>query len=550
MTDIEQLSEEHQQRLAAISERVLRERALILASNRGPIEFARNELGQLEGSRGSGGLVTAISAVSRLTAPVWIAAAMNDADREQAAEAGDRLIEWRGEDARFNLRFVVPDAEDYRRYYNEIANPLLWFLQHYMWDAPRTPNITADVWESWSAYERVNAAFADAILQEVERADHRALVLLQDYHLYLVSGMLRRRVRPATLLSLFVHIPWPGPDYWALLPHQMRDAILRSCCTLDVIGFQTNRYRRAFLNTCLAYLPDAKIGYNENTVTLDGHTVHARVYPISIDVPSLVHMAESSPTVRDHRYRLRGHLGDQTIVRIDRVEPSKNIVRGFQAFELMLERYPEHRGRVKFLSFLVPSRLSVEEYGRYLEEIMIRVGWINTKYGTGEWQPVELFVGDDYERGVAAMQLYDVLLVNPIIDGMNLVAKEGATVNATGGVIVLSEGAGAAEQLAPGALMVSPSDIVGTAEALHQALTMPLTERYRRATQLKRIVAEQDIAMWLYHQLEDCESLLARADGTTTTREAPHTFERDDSDERPRMVSVPSNGKNDAPDDS
>jgi trehalose 6-phosphate synthase len=542
MTDIEELTQQHQERLASISERVLRDRALILASNRGPVEFARNELGQIEGSRGSGGLVTAISAVSRLAAPVWIAAAMNDADREQAAEAGDDLIAWHSDDSRFNLRFVAPDAEDYRRYYNEIANPLLWFLQHYMWDAPRTPNITADIWESWGSYERVNAVFADAVQREIERAGGRALVLLQDYHLYLVSGLLRRRVGPETLLSLFVHIPWPGPDYWALLPHQMRDSILRSCCALDVIGFQTNRFRRAFLNTCLAYLPDAKIGYDQNTVTLDGHTVHARVYPISIDVPGLIHMAESSPTVRDHRYRLRGHLGDQTIVRIDRVEPSKNIVRGFQAFEMMLEQHPEHRGRVKFLAFLVPSRLSVEEYGRYLEEIMIRVGWINTRYGTGEWQPVELFVGDDYERGVAAMQLYDVLLVNPIIDGMNLVAKEGATVNATGGVVVLSEGAGAAEQLAPGALMVSPSDLVGTAEAIHQALTLPLTERYRRAAQLKRLVAEEDIAMWLYHQLEDCESLLERPAVNADRDEPPHSFDRDDSQERARMVGASANG--------
>ncbi|WP_026370540.1 alpha,alpha-trehalose-phosphate synthase (UDP-forming) [Kallotenue papyrolyticum] len=537
MRDVEQLSQEHQQRLASVSERVLRDRTLILASNRGPVEFRRNEFGQIEGSRGSGGLVTAISAVSRLVAPVWIAAAMTEADREQAATADDRLIEWRNEDARFNLRFVVPDAEDYRRYYNEIANPLLWFLQHYMWDAPRTPNITEDVWAAWAAYERVNAAFADAIFQEIERADHRALVLLQDYHLYLVGSLLRQRVQPATLLSLFVHIPWPGPDYWALLPQQMRDAILRSCCALDVIGFQTNRYRRAFLNTCLAYLPEAQIGYSENTVTLDGHTVHLNVYPISIDVPGLLHMAETSPTVRDHRYRLRGHLGDQTIVRIDRVEPSKNIVRGFQAFELMLEKYPEHRGRVKFLSFLVPSRLSVEEYGRYLEEIMIRVGWINTRYGTGEWQPIELFVGDDYERGIAAMQLYDVLLVNPIIDGMNLVVKEGATVNATGGVIVLSEGAGAAEQLAEGVLMVSPSDIVGTAEALHQALTMPLTERYRRAALLKRLVAEDDIAMWLYHQLEDYEALLERAQTAASTA-APSGDERAGTTAEPQMVAA------------
>ncbi|HEX6291005.1 MAG TPA: trehalose-6-phosphate synthase [Herpetosiphonaceae bacterium] len=521
MADVEQLSLEHQGHLNLLSERLLAQRALILASNRGPVEFRHNEQGQIEGSRGSGGLVTAISAVSRLTAPIWIAAAMTDADREQAAQASGELIHWQTDDARFDLRFVTPDPDDYRQYYNEIANPLLWFLQHYMWDAPRTPNITQSMWDAWRAYERVNAEFAETIMQEIERADRQALVLLHDYHLYLVGGILRERIDSRTLLSLFVHIPWPGPDYWALLPQQMREAILRSCCALDVIGFQTNRYRRNFLNTCLAYLPDARIGYNEQTVELNGHTVYAGVYPISIDVPALQHLAETSPVVRDHRYRLRGRLGDQTIVRIDRVEPSKNIVRGFQAFELMLEKYPEHRGRVRFLAFLVPSRLGVEEYGRYLEEIMIAMGWINTRYGTGEWSPIELFVGDDYERGVAAMQLYDVLLVNPIIDGMNLVAKEGVTVNPTGGVLILSEGAGAAEQLGSAALMVSPSDIVGTAEALHAALVMPLAERYRRSGELRRLVAEEDIAMWLYHQFEDFQRLLGADEVGSTAQEQP-----------------------------
>jgi trehalose 6-phosphate synthase len=496
----------HQEALSALSERLLADRPLLIASNRGPVEYRRNEAGQLESSRGSGGLVTAVSSISRFATPTWIAAAMSEADREQAAQ--ERATFYDTEDAQFCLRFVTPDAEDYRRYYSEIANPLLWFLQHYMWDAPRTPNITHDVWDAWAAYDRVNAIFADAIADEANRSEKPPLVLLQDYHLYLVAAKLRPRVAPGAFLSLFVHIPWPGPDYWALLPHRMRDEILRSCCALDVIGFQTNRFRRAFLNTCLAYLPEASVGYAENAVTLNGHTVHAQVYPISIDVPAIEALAEESATVRDYRYRLRGRLGDQTIVRIDRVEPSKNIVRGFQAFDLLLREHPEYRGRVKFLAFLVPSRLSVEEYGRYLEEIMITVGWINTRYGTGEWQPIELIVGDDYERGVAAMQLYDVLLVNPTIDGMNLVAKEGVTVNPVGGVLILSEGAGAAEQLGAAALTVSPTDIVGTAEALHQALSMPLAERYRRAAELKQIVADNDIAMWLYHQFEDIQHIL------------------------------------------
>jgi trehalose 6-phosphate synthase len=508
MNQIEQLALEHQRKLTHTSEHVLDGRTLILASNRGAVEFRQAENGELEGSRGTGGLVTAISAISRLAKPVWVAAAMNDADRLKAQEAEDGLISWQSEDTEFDLRFVTPSEDDYQGYYNEIANPLLWFLQHSMWDAPRTPNITAEVWKAWGAYERVNQLFADTIIAEIERKGQPAVVLLQDYHLYLVASQLRRRVAPETLITLFVHIPWPSPDYWALLPTPMRQSILRSCCALDVIGFHTKGYQRNFLDTVRAYVPEASIDYVNGAVTLDGHTVRARTYPISIDVPALLQMSEASLVVRDYRYRLRGRLGDQTIIRVDRIEPSKNIVRGFQAFDDLLKHHPEHRGRVKFLAFLVPSRLGVDEYARYLEEIMVKVGWINTRYGTPEWQPVELFIGDDYERGIAAMQLYDVLLVNPIVDGMNLVAKEGPTVNATGGVLILSEGAGAFDQLGSAALVVSPTDIVGTAHALHEALSMRLTERYRRSAILKRLIAEEDISQWLFYQLDDLQALI------------------------------------------
>ncbi len=508
MGQLEQLAQEHQRQLTEWSTRVLDGRTLVLASNRGPVEYRQTNQGEFEGSRGTGGLVTAISAISRYATPIWIAAALNDADRRKAEESPDGLIQWQAEDAQFDLEFVTPTEADYNGYYNEIANPLLWFLQHTMWDAPRTPNITASVWEAWGAYERVNELFADSILDAITRRERPAVVLLQDYHLYLVAKFLRPRIPPGTLLTLFLHIPWPGPDYWTLLPSGMRDAILRSCCKLDILGFHTINYQRNFLDTVRANVTEARINYEQGTVTLDGHTMHARVYPIGIDVPALVHMAETSPVVRDYRYRLRGRLGDQTIMRVDRIEPSKNIVRGFQAFDELLKQHPEHRGRVKFLAFLVPSRLGVDEYARYLEEIMITVGWINTRYGTPEWQPVELFIGDDYERAIAGMQLYDVLMVNPISDGMNLVAKEGPTVNATGGVLVLAESAGAYDQLRSAAVAVSQTDIVGQANALHDALTMRLTERYRRAGLLKRLIAEEDITQWLLHQLHDLEALI------------------------------------------
>lgn len=502
-------SQENRVRLDSIVEELLPDRKLIISSNRGPVEYHWNEENSnLEARRGSGGVVTAISAASRFTNPVWIACAMTEGDRRLASETTSEYTDWSQGDQRYRLRFVTPSKQEFNDYYGAISNPLLWFLQHYMWDAPRTPNITRETRKAWLSYASVNARMAEAISDEVDRDSQDTIIMLHDYHLYLCPGILRERLRRNALITHFIHIPWPGPGYWGLLPAEFRERIFSSLCSCDILGFQTALYARNFLGTCSELLPGAKVDTAASSVTLGGHTLRVRVYPISIDVGALIELAESIE-VREHRQRLRARCGDYTIVRIDRVEPSKNIVRGFKAFEQLLEDYPEYRGRVKFLAFLVPSRLSVEEYKKYIEEIMVSAGWINTRFSDGAWQPIELFVGENYLRAIAAMQLYDVLLVNPLIDGMNLVAKEGATVNQNNGVIVLSEGAGAAEQLREGALVVSPADVIGTAEALHRALEMSLEERQLRAEWLRKSVAAEDIAMWLYHQLDDIREILA-----------------------------------------
>lgn len=508
------IAEAQAERLRRLSEDVFADRTLIMASNRGPIEYTITDRG-IEGERGAGGLVTAMSAISQYVevTPIWIAAAMSEGDRKMEITSGGTAVRWDQEGTTFDLRFVAIDPDTYDAYYNTISNPLLWFLQHYLWDAPRTPNITSDVWNAWGAYHNVNQAFADMICQEAQRASHPPVIMLHDYHLYFCPQYLRQLDLPAdSIITFFLHIPWPGPDYWSLLPTTMRQSILESLCQCDILGFQTQRYMRNFLNTCLDFLPDAHIDYTNHTITRNGHTVELHHYPISVDVTGLLDLA-NSPEVRQYRQRLRAYTGDQTIVRIDRVEPSKNIVRGFQAFEQLLEQYPDYRGRVKFVAVLVPSRLGVEEYQRYLEEIMVRAGWINTNYGYEEWQPVELLVGQNYPRAIAVLQHYDVLLVNAIIDGMNLVAKEGVTVNERGGVLVLSEGAGVAEQLHTHALIVSPTDIVGTTEALRTALEMAPTERHERASALREQVAREDLSMWLAHQFHDIKQWLDQRSG-------------------------------------
>jgi trehalose 6-phosphate synthase len=475
-------------------------RALIIVANRGPVTFQQSEDGTLQFQRGGGGLVTALLGLCRHAEATWIACARTEEDATW--REGQVLLE---DDSPIHLQFLSPGEEAYEGYYNVIANPLLWFLQHSMWDVPRAPVIDRATWQAWEeGYVEVNCRFAEAIAQQVLATARPTLVMLQDYHLYLVArrlrATLRRPDRPTTLH--FVHIPWPGPEYWRILPPTMRQAILQGLCAVDLLGFQTQEDGMNFLRTCESLLPRASANYRHGRVWYRNHATYVRDFPISIDVEAIRQLVTSEEVVQ-HRSEIQDIVGDRKLIlRIDRVEPSKNMVRGFLAFEEMLELYPEHRGRVQFLALLVPSRLDVAEYKHYLDDLNATVGRVNATYGDSEWEPVRVLVGDNYPRAVAAMQLYDVLLVNAIADGMNLVAKEGPIVNGRDGVLVLSERTGARQQLEPGALIVSPVDVYATAEALHQALVMPAEERQERARRLQWLIESEDISAWLCRQLE------------------------------------------------
>jgi trehalose 6-phosphate synthase len=500
-------------------------RTLVVASNRGPVTFERSGSGRVRRRRGTGGVVSAVSAVSRYVNPVWICSPMSTVDREMAEQNQGGLMTCSTADYSFQLRFVMPDQTRYDEYYSTVSNPLLWFLQHYMWDLARTPTFTPEMWSAWGGYREVNEAFADAIAEEVENTLEPAIVMLQDYHLYLCPGALASRLPEGSLVSQFIHIPWPGPDYWMVLPASIREQILSSLCSNSILGFQTRRWALNFLRTCQSLLPGAEVDYASQTVRWRHRSILVRSYPISIDVTAVRRLGRSLGT-RAHREHLVPRLGEQTVVRVDRIEPSKNIVRGFEAFDLLLERHPEHVGHLRLVAFLVPSRLGIDEYQQYLEEIVVLVQHINLKYGDGEWQPIKLYVGENYARAVAGMQLHDVLLVNPIVDGMNLVAKEGAVLNERDGVLVLSEGAGASEELGEAALVVCPYDVVETAEKLHRALTMSPEERAKRAAMLREVVEGHTVTDWLYSQLVDLSVVGSRDVGNGQgrgAREAGHT---------------------------
>lgn len=484
---------------------------LIIVSNRGPVTFQAGDDGEMSYERSGGGLVTALLGLARQANVTWIAAAASEADRrfhqgEITLDGGESL----------KLRFIEPQPEAYNGYYNVIANPLLWFLQHSMWDFAHSPTLTHETWQAWEeGYTVVNRLFADEILRAIRETQGRSLVMLQDYHLYLVPRLLRRRLRSrgSFLLSHFIHIPWPGSEDWSVLPPAMRTAILDGLCGADLLGFQTKADALSFIRTCETLLPGAHVNYRHRRVWVHQHATQVRDFPISIDVEAIRDQAAAEETQQfgETIEELAGGLS--LIVRIDRTEPSKNIVRGFQAFDELLDLHPEHQGKVRFIAILVPSRLEVGEYQTYLDELMAAAGRVNVHHGTSEWEPVRVLVGESYPRALAALQRYDVLLVNPVADGMNLVCKEGPVINQKDGVIVLSERAGAHQQLGENALVISPCDVFDTAQALHAALTMPPDERRRRADRLRRSIEQEDIRTWLCWQVDELRRIESMSRG-------------------------------------
>ena len=488
-------------------EELLTSRHLIIASNHGPVTFHRDDQGEIQPQRsGGGGLVTALSGIAQHVEPTWVASAISEEDKNW--HGGVVPIGESGSSIRLN--FVASEEAAYDGYYKVIANPLLWFLQHSMWDIFRSPTIDRTTWQNWqNGYVTVNRLFAETISKQILASQKPALVMLQDYHLYLAPYFIRRVLRPKARYTLmhFIHIPWPGAEDWGFLPPRMRQSILEGLCAVDLLGFQTREDGLNFIRTVESLLPQAHVNFKHGRIWYRNHATHVRDFPISIDVGGSKRLAESEEVAENHKSFLELYGGNPLILRIDRIEPSKNIVRGFQAFDEMLELHPEHRGRVQFLALLVPSRMEVEEYQNYLNELMGAAGQVNAKYGDSTWEPVRVVVGENYPRAVAALQLYDVLLVNSIADGMNLVAKEGPIVNQQNGVLVLSERTGARQQLESGALVIPPLDVSATASALHQALIMPADERKEKAERLRHLVEAEDIINWLCQQLETIVTL-------------------------------------------
>ncbi len=482
----------------------LKDKNLIVVSNRGPVEFHKKN-SKVEMKRGAGGLVSTLLPIMETLNGVWIASAMTPGDVEVAKRFPDNKVPIPEEDPRFWVPFVVVDPRRYECYYSVISNPLLWFVQHYMWNSPYTPTIDDKIHQSWKqGYKYVNHKFAEKVLEESEKNEKEPLIMLQDYHLYLCPTYIRKKLKD-TFLSQFIHIPWPQSEYFSIIPEYMRKEIIEGLLSNNLLGFHLPRYVTNFIQTCEEYADE--VDYGNGIIWHKGMATHVKSYPISVDYEGIKELARS-PGVLEKEKLIKEIKGDYFLFyRTDRIDLSKNIIRGFEAYELFLHKYPQYHGKVKFLTTGKPTRQQIREYHNYYYDVIEIIEDINVKYATDDWKPIEWIFKADYNLVVAAFKNYDCLIVNPIADGMNIVPKEASVVNECQGSVILSGKAGCFEELKEHVLAVNPYDISQTAEAYHQAIQMSENERNKRLNKLKDIVARRTIYHWISEQFEDIEKI-------------------------------------------
>lgn len=456
------------------------ERPIVIVSNRGPVSFVADPEAPsgIAARRGAGGLVSALSPLVRGTDATWVAAAMTD---------GDRIVAGRGAtDAEgFRVRLVDVDPATWTDHYDRVCNEALWFAHHGLWDAVLEPSWPAGWLDGpWAAHRRVNAAFADAV---AEVAPAGAVVLVQDYHLCLLALTLRQR-RPDLALVHFSHTPFAARAWWRMLPTPAAREVLEGLVAHDACGFHSARWERDFRDCCDAF------------DVAPGATFLA---PLGPDPDDLAATAAGPEAVEQGR-ALHELVGDRRfIVRVDRLELSKNVRRGFEAFGALLEAEPAWRGQVVFGAFVYPSRVGVPAYDRYAAAVAEVVDEVNGRFATDDWTPIVYDPTDHYPRSVAALARADAVLVNPVRDGLNLVAMEMALLNQREGQLLLSPAAGAWDDLGDaGAWRVDPFDVGATAAAMHAALAAPDEERARRAARLRSAVSRRTPAGWLAAQLD------------------------------------------------
>lgn len=467
---------------------------LVIVSNRLPVVFERGEDG-LRTRPGSGGLVTALGPVLRDRGGIWIGWSGLPDDEQGEVE---HLLDGSSASAGYALRSVPLTAEELELYYYGFANEILWPLFH---DLQSHCNFDPVY---WAAYREVNRKFAQHVAEAVGDED---FIWVHDYHLMLTGAELRERGL-GNPLGFFLHIPFPPPDIFIKLPWRFN--VLHALLDFDLLGFQTMRDKRNFVQCVRMLLPEIPVRAEGGFHVMQHHgrELRAGVFPISIDVREFRRLA-ASKEVSESAWYIHEALPDRQIVLgVDRLDYTKGIPYRLEAFRMLLRNHPDLRGRITLVQVVVPSRTDIPEYFDLKTKIERLVGEINGEFTTSGWVPIH-YLFRHLTRGelLGYYRTAEIALVTPIKDGMNLVAKEYITCNLEGnGVLILSEFAGAAAQLHRDALLVNPYDIEGTAEALHVAFMMDHDERRRRMRRMRATVRRYDIYRWVESFLDAAAS--------------------------------------------
>jgi trehalose 6-phosphate synthase len=480
----------------------------IIVSNRGPLEYYVDDDGSYRTRHGSGGLVTALLGAIQRRYVVWIALTMTETDQLGMQASSDTSASLPPALADMTLQLLSLPQQTYEQYYYHISNNVLWPAQHALLDPVIHTAFTQHTRDAWEqGYCKANNIVADAIIRVLKKWGTDVPVIIQDYQLYLVAEQVRAQC-PEARLSHVIYIPWPDARYLAMLPKYMAQAIYHSLMMNDIIGFQTWHDARNFISGAMRFLRDVQIIENSENrpgiLLWQGRTVYTEVYPAVLSPEYILSVAQSYDAEASGRsVQLQDYMEkhQKIILRVDRVEPTKNIIRGFQAYENLLQSHPELHECVTFLALLTPSREGLAAYNAYESQVKEMIAHINTRFGQPHWQPIVAVFGNDRARALVCLQYFDVLLVNPVIDGMNLVVKEGGLLNTRSGAIVLSRTAGAYDTLGEHVLSIAPLDIEDTTNALYQALTMSIEERKDRADRTREILLKEDATAWFEMQI-------------------------------------------------
>ncbi len=457
---------------------------LIAVSNREPYVHRHTENG-VACIQPASGLATALDPVMRACGGVWVAHGSGDADPEVTDTRGHIRVPPRHPS--YTLRRVWLDKKLEDEYYYGLANEGLWPLCHIAFHRPRFSQ------RAWDSYRKVNRIFADAVLEEA--GGEPAFVFIQDYHFGLLPRMLKNDA-PNLLIGQFWHIPWPNRETLRVFP--WKEELLDGMLGNDLLGFHLRYHCANFLDAVERDV-EAKVDHPHGEVTRGGRSTMVRPFPISIDFEWYNQTAQSAE-VRAEMHRWTTRLGTKAEflgIGIDRIDYTKGIPERLRALDLFLENNPDFRGRICFAQVGVPSRERIQDYRNLNAEIECEVTRLNEKWGAGSYRPVHFFRGEYSQVQLMGLhRLADFCMVNPLHDGLNLVAKEFlASRSDQKGVLILSRFAGAAEELTD-ALLVNPFSIDEMAEAILRAVSMPRAEARRRMRRLRNAVAENTIYRW------------------------------------------------------